>query len=147
MLMIGNNFTNVANATNNSMENEKAKQGEILMLLVHRSGFTGKEAAEKLNIHPSHLSKLFRSEFISEKMRRKACDVFSVPYEVWRNPEMVEDVRTLQEPAAEYRSAADLLLDRLDRIEQMLGEMQGWQGERLRLLGIIEHITGASAHK
>jgi hypothetical protein len=132
------------------MENSINKQGETLMILVHRSGLSGKQAAEKLEIHPTHLSKLFRSEFLTEKIRRKACEVFGQPSEIWEDPEKIVGGGMVSEGELEYRRAAragDPVLERLETIERLLEEMRDTTKERLRLLGIIETITGASAPK
>lgn len=85
-------------------------------------------------------------------MRRKACEVFGQPPEIWEDPESIVGGvgNMVSEADVEYRRAAragDPVLERLETIERLLEEMRDTTKERLRLLGIIETITGASAPK
>jgi hypothetical protein len=54
-------------------------EGELLLLLVRRSEIDAKNIAEKLNIHPGHLSKMFKSERLTNKMKRAICKLFELP--------------------------------------------------------------------
>lgn len=114
------------------------------MLLVHRSGMTGKEASKKLQIHPSHLSKIFRSEFLTEKMRRKACELFGESMDVWSD---YTKIGMVMEPQARYGVSGE---DEADDVEEMsAGEVLAYlqkkddqyHAERMMLMKIIDNLS------
>jgi len=119
----------------------KPRQGEVLLFLVNRSKFSKATVAKKMNIDPSHLSKLFKSEILTSKMRTAACTIFGVDESFFDGEVLQNFTQMVSEPDAEYRiqefeglTAADVLryLDEKDR--------RHWE-ERGRLLAIIENLT------
>lgn len=105
------------------------------MLLVHRSGLTVKEAAERLGVHANHLSRVFRSELVTEKLKEKAAEVFGVGTDVWKDA----PVDMVMEPQAEYsadfgKMTVPELVEYLAQRDQIVGM------ERHRLLGMLEKI-------
>lgn len=124
-------------------------EGEILLLLVRRSGMEAKDIAEKLNIHPGHLSKLFKSEKLTSKIKRGASDLFGVPLDIFRNAssENFPDFNFTNEPIAPYKTgkepltAAEVLryLEEKDKAFEL--ERSRHHDERSRLLVIIENLS------
>lgn len=119
-------------------------QGERLLLIANRSGMTRKEIAHRLNIHPGHLSKLFKSELLTSKIKKGASELFDIPISFFETAEMGSvdfKMSELNEPDSEYQT-------------RQIGEMtagevfQYWEEkdkrhweERGRLLAIIENLT------
>lgn len=117
------------------MENERIGQGEILMILVHRSGLTAKEVAEKLQCNASYLSRLYRSQYLTDKMKRKAAELFGVGMDVWKEAPL----DMVMEPQAAYsanfgKMTVPELVEYLAQRDQIVGM------ERNRLLGMLEKI-------
>lgn len=119
----------------------KLKEGEVLLLLQRQSGKTVFEVAQMLNIHPNHLSKLFKSERLSAKIRSKAANVFGVQESDFSGNTIAEFPHSANEPDVKYEkkkvdemSAAEVLryLEEKDRRHYE---------ERGRLLAIIENLT------
>ena len=53
------------------------------MIIVKRSGMSRDNAAADLNVNPSHLSTLYNSEKLTDKVKRKAAEVFGLPADFW----------------------------------------------------------------
>lgn len=136
------------------MDNKKKqKQGKILLLLSNRSKEKKEEIAKSLDIHPSHLSKIFNSEILTSKVRRKAATYFDVDEAIFYS-EPSDDLLKYQdevnEPRVEYQAAGN-------RVEEMTAgqilkyledkdrrfdvERERYFHERSRLLAIIENLT------
>lgn len=122
---------------------KKPKQGEVLLFLVNRSKYSKATIAKKMNIDPSHLSKLFKSELLTSKMITAACSIFGVDESFFDGAVLQNLTQPLavSEPEAEYQinqyeglTAAEALryLEEKDR--------RHWE-ERGRLLAIIENLT------
>lgn len=127
--------------------NEKTalKEGETLLILQRKSGKSVSEVAKLLDIHPNHLSKIFKSEFLSAKIRKRAAEVFEVPESVFsRNTVANFPQSVVNEPEPEYvkgkRRVEDMtaaeVLRYLEEKDKRHFE------ERARLLGIIEKLAG-----
>ena len=133
--------------------NEKTvlKQGETLLILQRKSGKTVTEVAEMLDIHPNHLSKIFKSERLSAKIRSKAASIFGVQESVFSSSSIASfpHVDVVGEPGATYdklpalndMTAGEVLryLEEKDRCFE--AERVRHYEERARLLGIIENLT------
>ncbi len=129
-------------------------QGETLMLLVHRSKKTASEVCAGLEINPSHLSRLYRSELLTENIRRRAAKFFQVPESVFKDGEVGEGDSVVNEPPARYEAmkrevdgmtAAELLRyleekDKRHHAERVEKDRQHYE-DRGRLLAIIERLT------
>lgn len=134
--------------------NEKTvlKQGETLLLLQRKSGKSVSEVAKMLDIHPNHLSKIFKSEILTAKIRSKAAKVFGVSESVFVGNTIASFPQMeVNEPNVfEYQKTKNSVHD-LTAVEvlQYIGEKdRAFELERLRhyeerarLLGIIENLT------
>lgn len=125
------------------MNKEKSlTEGEALLLLVRRSGKSGVEIAKLLNIHPNHLSKLFKSERLTSKLKNQAAEVFNVPLSAFDTVTGAVDIPlpdVVNEPETKYEAVPRLdsmsvgeLLEYLERKDIRYHE------ERSRLIGLLE---------
>lgn len=126
------------------MNIKQPSEGEVLLLIVKRSRKSNTEIAKMLDIHPNHLSKLFKSEKLTNKIKQKAIAVFGVDASVFGGKEFPDIPGVdfeVNEPEIQYSrdtfgdmSAADVLryLEEKDRRHFE---------ERGRLLAIIENLT------
>jgi len=116
-------------------------EGEILLLLVRRSGRDGKEIAEMLNIHPNHLSKLYKSESLTQKIKRSAARIFKVDESVFFNINGIglPSADIVKEPDNEYGKVEEMTA--LDAFRYLEEKDKRHFEERARLLGIIENLT------
>ena len=64
---------------------KRLSEGEVLLLLVHRSGMKDKDVAAYLKIHPGHLSKIKKDEFLSTKVKDAAAELFGVDVSVFES--------------------------------------------------------------
>lgn len=91
-------------------------QGEVLMLLVKRSGLEGLEVSKRMGINQSYLSKLYKSASLTHKVRISAARVLGVDISVFDDglgyayPSGVE--APLREPDQVY-DAIDAEIERL----------------------------------
>lgn len=125
---------------------ERPSQGDILLLLVNRSNLSKSDIANSLNIHPAHLSKLFKSEILTQKVRKGAATLFGVDESIFDSglyPD-VPDVEPLYAAEQVGKYERELRLDTLTAAEVMRyleeKDMRHYE-ERARLLGIIENLT------
>lgn len=117
----------------------KPSQGEVLLLLAHRSKYTKNELAKMMKISASHLSKSFNSQELTPKIRESAESIFGVGPEVWSS-ESIENISAAFEPNETYYSGgskltADEVFDYMEKLDARHFE------ERNRLLKIIENLT------
>lgn len=112
------------------------------MILVHRSGMTVKEAAQKLKVHPNYLSTIFRSELLTEKMRRKASELFGESMEIWKDSNKIGMV---MEPQARYGIEEEESEVAGMSAEEVLAYLQKkddqYHAERMMLMKIIDNLT------
>lgn len=112
-------------------------QGERLLLLVNRSGISKNEVAKQLSIKPGHLSRLFKSEILTTKIKKAASALFSVDISYFDFNEV--DYSGDTEPPPTYTD-----LEQMSALEVMryLEEKDNRHyQERSRLLAIIENLT------
>lgn len=120
------------------------KEGETLLILQRKSGKSVTEIAKLLEIHPNHLSKIFKSEVLTAKIRSKAAKVFNVPESIFFGNTIAEFPNIVNEPNPKYEK--QIKVDELTAVEVMryLEEKDRRHfEERARLLGIIENLTKA----
>ncbi|TXH45491.1 MAG: hypothetical protein E6Q97_31455 [Desulfurellales bacterium] len=112
------------------------------MLMIHRSGMTGKEVSKKLKIHPSHLSKVYRSEFLTENLRRKASELFGESMDVWSD---YTKIGMVMEPQARYGIEEEESEVAGMSAEEVLAYLQKkddqYHAERMMLMKIIDNLT------
>ena len=58
---------------------KRIKEGEKLLLLIRRSKRQVKDVAEDLEIKPTSLSRMFKSESLTLKIKKRASALFGVP--------------------------------------------------------------------
>lgn len=106
------------------------------------------DVAVALNIHPAHLSKVFKSEILTQKIRKSAAALFGVDESVFDlgvyHEIPLPDSFVVNEKSGKYDK--QIRLDELTAVEVMryLEEKdRRHYEERARLLGIIENLTKA----
>ena len=122
------------------MENKKTPhEGEILMLLVKRSGRDGKDVAKQMGINQSYLSKIFNLQSLSSKIKAAASAVLGVDEGVFSQglgyvlPE-VRDVG-VSETEPKHNNGGGMSAAEVARM------MEQHAKERARLLAIIEKLV------
>lgn len=124
--------------------NEK-KQGEILLLLSNRSKQKKEDIAKALDIHPAHLSKLFKSELLTSKIKRKAAEFFGVDELIFEGKKELPVIPGFDfeanEPEIEYNRENFGDMTAADILRYLEDKDRRHYEERARLLGIIENLT------
>lgn len=126
------------------MNKEKSlTEGEALLLLVRRSGKSGVDIAKLLNIHPNHLSKLFKSARLSFKVKQRAAEVFNVPLSAFEisTPSDVFVPDVVQEPDPQYEKRKVEEMSAAEVMRYLEEKDKRHYEERGRLLAIIENLT------
>jgi len=133
------------------MSIKQPSEGEALLLLVKRSKKTNAEIAKMLDIHPNHLSKLFKSEKLTIKVKQKAALLFGVDVSVFEGkylPQIPGFDFEVDEPEIVYNrenfgdmTAADAMRYLEEKDKRHYEERERHFEERARLLGIIENLT------
>lgn len=114
------------------------------------SGKSVTDVAKLLEIHPNHLSKIFKSEYLTSKIKSKAAKVFGVDESIFSGNTIANFSHSVvSEPEVKYQkngrvhelTAAEVLnyLEEKDRTFEE--ERKRHYEERARLLGIIENLT------
>lgn len=133
---------------------QKFTHGEVLLILAHRSKLSASEICKGLEINPSHLSRLYRSELLTENIRRRAAKFFQVPESVFKDGEVGEGESVVNEPPARYEAmkrevdgmtAAEVLRyleekDKRHHAERVEKDRQH-HIERVELVAIIKTLT------
>ena len=98
-----------------------ANHGEILSNLIRYSGKSKGEVAVLLGIHPNHLSKLLKSEHITQKLRDKYATIFKIDVSVF-DKGFVEpsNILTLKESDAAYNDKLNEEIESLKIENQQL---------------------------
>lgn len=124
---------------------KKRKQGQVLLLLSNRSRLKKEEIAKNLEIHPSHLSKIFNSEVLTSKIRRKAASFFQVDEAVFDEAPSLDLLQyqseAVNEPDIEYKSRRVEEMTVSEVIRYLEEKDRRHYEERGRLLAIIENLT------
>lgn len=121
----------------------KQKQGKILLLLSNRSKIKKEDIAKGLDIHPSHLSKLFRSELLTAKVKKKAADFFAVDESVFDQDSdlLSHGIREVHEDSPNYQSKPIEDMTAIEVMRYLEEKDRRHYEERGRLLDIIENLT------
>ena len=109
--------------------NAKKSEGEVLLLLVRRSGLSGKSVAEALDISPETLSRLYKRQSLTPKARRRAAAFFDVSEDYFSKHQLPE--QTAAEPPAKYTPRSDVIAKLEKENEQLKRELEQM---RLRLV-------------
>ena len=114
-------------------------QGEILLLLSNRTDFSKQFIAQALEIHPAHLSKIYKSEILSLKIKQKAAQLFNVDISIFDINNPVSEEYQVNEPSPEYvRNSGTAMGDLLDMIKEK--ERQHSE-EMKKLYTILEKVS------
>jgi transcriptional regulator with XRE-family HTH domain len=115
-------------------------QGERLLLLANRSGLKRPEIAKQLNIHPGHLSKLFKSEILTLKIKRSSADLFGVDESYFEVPD-VSGIDFVAESEMSYKPKEIDQMTAAEILMYLQAKDERHYEERARLLAIIENLT------
>lgn len=127
-------------------------QGERLLVLSNRSELSRAEIAEKLNIHPGHLSKLFKSEILTSKIKKMSAALFKVDESYFDQQNfdtetsgsypLLSEIKPLNEVRlVEEMSATEVIRYLQEKDKRFEEERNKHYEERGRLLAIIENLT------
>jgi len=116
-------------------------QGERLNILANRSGISKAEIAKQLNVHPGHLSKLFKSELLTSKVRKSAAALFGVDESYFDGDASLDQLEYVNESAPEYRTIDFDSLTASNILRYLEEKDKRHYEERARLLIIIENLT------
>lgn len=126
--------------------NKNAKKGEILLILVRRSGLEGKEIASKLGIDPATLSRLYKKEKLSKSIIDAASEVFGVDKSIFETGigyDVPDKTLNAEEPDEEYL-ALEAEVERLhDEIRKLSAEVAREKGINEDLRKLLLKISGA----
>ena len=109
--------------------NKKNSEGEALLILVRRSGMTGREVAQALDLTPATLSRHYKRQTLTKKVRRKAAALFDVSEDYFSKHQLPE--QTAAEPPAKYTPRSDVVAKLEKENEQLKRELEQM---RLRLV-------------
>lgn len=122
------------------MDNKKVPhQGEILMLLVKRSGMDGKDVAKAMEINQSYLSKMFNFPALTDRVKRAAVKALGVDGSVFDQGigyVLPDAVSTVGESRTPYNADAGSISP-----AQVALMIEEHRKERARLLAIIEKLV------
>ena len=120
---------------------EHLTQGEILRILVKRSGKSNAEIAKALNINTNHLSKIFNSEMLSKKVKQTAIEYFEVDNEYFERASgyssLSDSGNEVNEPGSDYKKGmymGDLLKLIKEKERQHSDEMK-------KLYSLLEKVA------
>lgn len=94
-----------------------------------------------LEIHPNHLSKIFKSEKLSQKIRGKAANFFGVQESVFSGNTITEFPTLVTEPNVSYEKSEFNKMDAAEVMRYLEEKDRRHYEERGRLLAIIENLT------
>lgn len=125
------------------MNIKQPSEGEVLRLILRRSGKRNGEIAKMLEIHPNHLSKLFKSEKLTRKIKERVSAAFGFDISVFSGPDLASlpNPSILYEPDVEYRKMDFEDLSAAEIMRYLEDKDRRHHEERIRLLGIIENLT------
>lgn len=119
------------------MNNEKeVHQGEILMLLVRRSGKEGAEVANAMGINQSYLSRLYKSKKLTNKVKASACRVLGVDipiFETGLGYDVLDKITEVRESSEQYESLKK-------EVEALRAEVKRLAEENERERGLSEDL-------
>lgn len=120
----------------------KPHQGEILLLLSNRSQLSKADIAHQLNLNRSSLSRCFKSENLTMKVKKAAAAFFDVDISIFDGvgleafPGFI-----LEEPEVIYKRKDIEAMDGAEVLKHLEAKDRRHHEERMRLLVIIENLT------
>lgn len=111
-------------------------------MLSNRSQMSKADIAQHLNINPGSLSRLFKSENLTSKVKRAAAKVFDVDISIFDGvgleafPGFI-----LEEPEVIYKPKDIEAMDGAEVLKHLEAKDRRHHEERMRLLVIIENLT------
>lgn len=123
------------------IEKKALKEGQVLLLLQRNSGKSVKEVAQLLEIHPNHLSKIFKSEKLTAKIRNKAAILFDVQESDFSGNTIAEFPQSANEPDVKYEKRKVEEMSAAEVLRYLEEKDKRHFEERGRLLSIIENLT------
>lgn len=112
------------------MENNTSlAEGEALLLLVRRSQMSGREIAEALDVAPETLSRIYKRQKLTKKIKRKAAAFFNVPEDYFSQHQLPDQAAS--EPPTKYTPRSDVLARLEKENDQLKRELEQM---RLRLV-------------
>lgn len=111
-------------------------QGEILLILVKRDGRPAEEIAEALGVDKSYLPKLYKMDKLTRKPLVRAREIFADAEQYFA--EKGEKPATVEEPRAEYRTAAATNAAEIERLQR---ENAGLHTEIAQLRQELERLN------
>lgn len=109
--------------------NTSLAEGEALLLLVRRSRMSGREIAEALDVAPETLSRIYKRQKLTQKIKRKAAAFFDVSEDYFSKHQLPEQAAS--EPPAKYTPRSDVVAKLEKENEQLKRELEQM---RLRLV-------------
>lgn len=107
------------------MNNENSlHEGEILRLLIKRAGFRVDEFAKSLDLNPNNLSRIFRSEKLTKKVKSKSASILGVDISIFETGfsyDISESQGSVEEPDEEFL-ALEAEVARLEEENRQLAE-------------------------
>ena len=125
-------------------------EGEMLLLLVRRSGREVKDIAKDFDVAPTSMSRMFKKQKLSSKIKKRAVAVLGVPPDYFRSTDdpAHEDAPTPepinQEDADLWKEIADLwkeIAELKREIARLADEHRKHGTMEEKLLNIIEQLT------
>ena len=110
------------------------KQGEILLILVRRSGMEGKDVAIKLDIDPAYLSRLYKKETLPRSIIDKAAKLFGVDSVYFS-----QTADLVSEPLEKYE--AESMRAEIERLKKENQELKAALFDKLRKEGKLPDIS------
>ena len=123
------------------IEKKALKEGQVLLLLQRNGGKSVKEVAQLLEIHPNHLSKIFKSEKLTAKIRNKAAILFDVQESDFSGNTIAEFPQSANEPDVKYEKRKVEEMSAAEVLRYLEEKDKRHFEERGRLLSIIENLT------
>lgn len=112
------------------------KQGEMLLILVKRDGRSADEIAKAMKVDKSYLPKLYKKDKLPRKPLERAMAVFADAEKYFT--EKGEKLPVVEEPRAEYRTAATF---NAAAMERLLEENRSLKGEIALLRVELEKLN------
>ena len=130
-------------AKNIKMVNEIAlHEGEILRVLIKRAGYRVDEFAKLLDLNPHSLSRIFKSEKLTNKVKSRSAWILGVDISIFGTG-IGGEVLDLGEPNEEYKALQEEV-DRLhDEVRRLSAEVAREKGINEDLRKLLLKISGA----
>jgi len=121
-------------------------EGETLRLLIKRAGFRVDEFAKELDMNPNSLSRIFRSEKLTNKVKASACRVLGVDSSVFEQGTgyLIPEVNTdFMESSEDYESLLQEVERLTDEVKRLSAEVAREKDINKDLRKLLIKISGA----